>query len=473
MRISPPRLAVTLTATAVAAVLAAGAAAAHSTTPAPQPSPSHTGSHTGQPTAQDAVQLYTTKIAPLGKVGGVTITGSGYGSSFVAKHGSSTIFYGLTDRGPNVDGPNGTKIEPLPDFHPQIGEFRLDHGTATLLRKITLSAADGTPYNGQVNIEANTGETITDLSGKTLPASPYGYDSEGLVAMRDGTFWVSDEYGPFITHFDRNGRQLERLSPFDGSLPTELRTREPNKGMEGLTITPDGSTLVGMMQAALNAPDGPKSKNSPVLRIVTINLRSRVTHQYLYLLHTTDSGVSTAVSEIAALSNTDFLVDERDGNVEPGANKKLYRISLTGATDVSKNSRVPGATYDGLNGGLLVGGKTIEGIVGKKSTADGASALAGVGINPVRSSLFLDVAGLATAIAPDGSFFGHDKLEGVAVLDGGRRVVISNDSDFGIAGVTGITAPFTLTPKLLPNGRQDDGEFLAVDMTKVPAQFRS
>ena len=53
------------------------------------------------------------------------------------------------------------------------------------------------------------------------PQDPNGYDSEGLVAMPDGTFWVSDEYGPFITHFDRNGRQLQRLSPFDGSLPKE------------------------------------------------------------------------------------------------------------------------------------------------------------------------------------------------------------------------------------------------------------
>ena len=44
-------------------------------------------------------------------------------------------------------------------------------------------------------------------------------DSEGLVAMPDGSFWVSDEYGPFITHFDGNGRQLDRLSPFDSTRP--------------------------------------------------------------------------------------------------------------------------------------------------------------------------------------------------------------------------------------------------------------
>jgi len=51
---------------------------------------------------------------------------------------------------------------------------------------------------------------------------------------------VSDEYSPFITHFDRNGRALQRLSPFDGSLPAELANRVLNKGMEGLTVTPAG-----------------------------------------------------------------------------------------------------------------------------------------------------------------------------------------------------------------------------------------
>ena len=158
--------------------------------------------------------------------------------------------WGLTDRGPNVDGPDGSKIEPIPSFTPALGRFELRNGKARLLQTVLLRAADGTPYNGQVNSQASTGETITDLDGDVLPSSPYGYDSEGLVALPDGTFWVSDEYGPFITHFDRRGRAIDRLSPLDGSLPAELALRTPNRGMEGLSITPDGRTLVGIMQSS-------------------------------------------------------------------------------------------------------------------------------------------------------------------------------------------------------------------------------
>ena len=95
---------------------------------------------------------------------------------------------------------------------------------------------------------------IATLNGNPLTPSDHGLDSEGLVAMPDGTFWVSDEYGPFVVHFDAKGKELERLSPFNGTLPKELSLRSPNEGMEGLTITPDGAMLVGIVQSALNTP---------------------------------------------------------------------------------------------------------------------------------------------------------------------------------------------------------------------------
>ena len=193
------------------------------------PNPGFSGVDTFTYTVSDAVKLYTTHLAPLATLGGVAITAGGYGSSLYPVPGAKNEFYGLTDRGPNVGAPDGDKVEPLPAFDPAIGKFRLVGHDAVLLRKIPLRAADGTPYNGLVNSQASTGETIEDLNGVVLPTSPYGYDSEGLVALPDGSFWVSDEYGPFITHFDRNGRARQRLSPFDGSLPAELANRVPTR----------------------------------------------------------------------------------------------------------------------------------------------------------------------------------------------------------------------------------------------------
>ncbi|MFS4092457.1 esterase-like activity of phytase family protein [Streptomyces sp. AF1A] len=425
----------------------------------------------------DAVRLYRTGLKPLADIGGVSVTAGAYGSSLYPVPDSKDEFYGLTDRGPNVDAPNGTdKVLPRPGFDPAIGRFRLTGTKAVLERTIPLRAADGTPYNGLVNTQAGTGENLVDLKGTPLPHSPYGYDSEGLVALRDGTFWVSDEYGPYITHFDRNGKAVERLSPFDGSLPAELANRVPNKGMEGLTVTPDGRALVGIMQSALQAPDlpgGVKVKNVTTLRIVTYDLRTHATHEYVYLLDDPKAN-SGAVSEITALSATRFLVDERDGNVEPGAYKKLFAIDLSGATDVGPSATVPGATYDAAKGGLLVGQarQTIEACVGAADTATATAVLKSAGITPVAKTLGLDLGGLVTSLDPTGGFFGHDKIEGVATTDGGRTIVVSNDSDFGVDGVSDSTPtpPYALHAKILPNGTQDDGEYLSVDTARLPAR---
>ena len=448
------------TAASLSALLALTAAAAACATASASATPV-----AKSPAAQgDRVGVIPVPVPPLATIGGVTIDGSAYGSALTTVPGHPDEVYGLTDRGPNVDGPDDTKIEPIPSFQPAIGRFRISGGVAHLVQRIGLSGPKGQPYNGRVNQLASTGETITDLHGKVLTTSRFGYDPEGLVALADGTFWVSDEYGPFITHFDARGRQIGRLSPFAGSLPGELRFRDSNRGMEGLTITPDGRILVGIMQSALKQPDlTVKNKSVPLLRIVTVDLRTRATHEYAYLLDDpADTG--TAVSEITALSATRFLVDERDGNPEPGAYKRLFEIDLTGATDIGPVSTVPGTTYAADSGGLLVGGTTLEQLVGVVTAQQAATTLEAAGIQPVGKRLALDLGGLVSSLDPSGGFFGHDKIEGVAVTNGGCTLLVSNDSDFGIDGVTGDTPPFTLTPKLLPDGTQDTGEILRVDL---------
>ena len=282
---------------------------------------------------------------------------------------------------------------------------------------------------------------IEDLQGNRLAQDPNGYDSEGLVAMPDGSFRVSDEYGPFITHFTASGRAIARLSPLDGSLPRELVNRVPNRGMEGLTITPNGRMLVGIMQSALQQTDlnGSNAKNIVPVRVVTYDLRTHALHEYLFLLDDPKAD-GTAVSEIAAVSNNTFLVDERDGNFPaPGGYKKLWKISLNGATDVGPAGHVQGATYDAAHGGLLIGGKTIEALTVGEKTADAAATLAQAGITPVSSTLFLDVDALLLSL-----------------------------DDFGIAGVTNAAPPWQLQSKISPaTGHQDNGEYLEIDMDKV------
>jgi hypothetical protein len=120
--------------------------------------------------------------------------------------------------------------------------------------------------------------------------------------------------------------------------------------MEGLAITPDGKTLVGIMQNALIQDANQKGAAANLLRVVTIDIRSgNVTHEYAYLL-TTGSGVS----EILALNNHEFLVDERDGRGREGGNnltsndarvKQIFKIDLNNAVDVTGMDGLTAATH--------------------------------------------------------------------------------------------------------------------------------
>ncbi|BDD84634.1 hypothetical protein TPB0596_43970 [Tsukamurella pulmonis] len=394
-----------------------------------------------------AVALYSSDIPPLATVGGVSIDGSGYGSSWTPVPGAQGEFYGLTDRGPNVDGPGkDEKVAVTPDFTPQIGRFLLEDGAVKLQSVITLKGRDGRPLNGLGDTAAPTGEKMLDLDGGELPPGDHGIDSEGLVALPDGSFWVSDEYGPFLIHFDANGQELERLAPGKG-LPEVLRNRTPNQGMEGLTVTPDGKRLVGIMQSALSVPGlSGSAKEVPVTRIVVIDLATKAVQQYAYPLDD-PKNTKKAVSEITAISDREFLVDERDGKTAPKANKSVYRISLDGAT--------------------ALGEQNPETLVGTGTSAEAEAALKGAGITPIRKTMALDLSGLVDKLNPAGKFYGHDKVEGLATLDGGKTLYIANDSDFGLAGIAGPRTPFQLKAKTLVNGLQDSLEVLKVDTSRL------
>ena len=439
------------------------------------------GVASAEPTT-DAIEVYTGGAPVLSTApNGVKITDSGFGSAFAHRNGDpDDVYYGLTDRGPNTDSDaDNEKIEPV-KFQPSIAKFRLVNGHMDLVKRIGLVTKDGTPMNGAVNPEASTGETIVDINGRTIAPSKAGIDSEGLVVAPDGSFWVSDEYGPYVVHFDAQGREISRLKPFDGTLPRELAFRTPNRGMEGLTLTPDGKTLVGTMQSALETPDlSGSSKKVPFVRIVTIDVASgRTTGQYLYQLHL--SQAKTSVSEITALGNHTLLVDERDGDPGKDTFKRLYKIDLSKATNVNDAKSVPGATYDATKGGLLVDGKSLEGLVSADKSAKNdekkaTEILTSHGVEPAIGELYLDVTKLVWTADPSGNTFPHDKVEGVAVTHGGATVTLSNDSDFGINGIVkGSKNPFQLVSKHFgtDESRQDIGESLKVRMNSLTENLR-
>ena len=164
--------------------------------------------------------------------------------------------------------------------------------------------------------------------------------------------------------------------------------------MEGLAITPDGSTLVGIMQNPLIQDGG---RNGLNVRMLVIDITTGTTRELVYQLDNKGYGVN----EIVAVSSTEFLLIERDGAAGTAAvQKKIYRINIAGATDVSAIAVLP------------------------------LTSLA-VGTVAATKSLFIDL--LSPSFGLSGATF-PEKIEGLALgaqlPDGRLTLVVTNDNDF-------------------------------------------
>ncbi len=383
---------------------------------------------------------------------GVEIQNGGYGSDACAHPTDSNLFYLLTDRGPNIDfkGSNGKgKMFPIPSYAPRIGLFKMNEdGSVSLVKEITLKTPDGKDITGLPNPDGKgaTGEIAYDLDGNILVTEEFGVDSEGIGAMKDGSFWISDEYGPHIVHYDADGKQIERISPYGMDtgkrhLPAVLARRRANRGMEGLSVTPDGTTLVGIMQSTLFNPSKKEIKNNQLVRIVTFDIKTGSTKQYAYIQNKeTDSTCG-----ITALSSTEFVVIERDGKFsgEKEAHKYLFKIDIKDATDIT------GENPESKEG-LLINGKTLE-----QCSTDEIEA---AGIKPVKKEFLVDLVEYLPNKYP------HDKLEGLWILDS-STIAVANDNDFAINVENN-----QLVQKILPGTTSIDDDVIYV--IKIPKSLK-
>ena len=137
---------------------------------------------------------------------------------------------------------------------------------------------------------------------------------------------------------------------------------------------PDGTRF--MMQNPLDNPDATIRKHSRLNRILVYDPRTGASLQYGYLLDST----SAVVSDIAAISNTAYLVLERDqlfsGDPKsPSKLKRVYRIDISQATDLSDPN-------DARNG-KRVNEKTLEQLTDAE--------LAAAGVVTVSKKLIVDL----------------------------------------------------------------------------------
>ncbi|WLD15529.1 esterase-like activity of phytase family protein [Planctellipticum variicoloris] len=182
---------------------------------------------------------------------------------------------------------------------------------------------------------------------------PLRFDPEAIRATPEGTAIIADEYSPSIVEFDRKGHwtrdrplpagyTIDRpgATPAEEPPPHNRRGRQSNRGLEGLSLTPDGRTLVALMQGPLlqdGALDSGLKRAGSLVRLPTIDRVNGRTAQYACLLESPSYGLN----EIEAVNDHEVLVIERDGRGGTAARfKRIAKIELADATPLDPQRNI-------------------------------------------------------------------------------------------------------------------------------------
>jgi hypothetical protein len=161
-------------------------------------------------------------------------------------------------------------------------------------------------------------------------------DPESLVAMADDTFWIGDEFGPWLLHFSTDGELLS--APVE--LPDNVRSPEHplvlagadsarlprSRGIEAMDLAGDNRTLVILLEGVVT---GDEQRHLRLLRYDT-QAGKWLPGTYIYEL---DADTSSA-TDISRIEGNRFVVLERDELEGDAAKaKRVYAVDLDKAVN--------------------------------------------------------------------------------------------------------------------------------------------
>jgi len=365
-----------------------------------------------------------------------------YGSSIAFKGTNANgdlEFYGLTDRGPNGDGPNlpalsgsgttGAKIFPSPSFAPAFGVITVGKSGAVLTASTPIKASASVKATGlpvPPGAVGNSAELpVSDVmkydANSKATFDVNGLDTEAIVVdKKRNVLWVSDEYGPFIVKIDpATGIILNKYAPGSG-LPEIFLKRRANRGMEGMALDTSTDKLHGFLQSPLtdgSAMYAVTGKSEQIERFARFTrwtefdpTTGKAGKMYAYPLDAADyqdgrTG-NAKLGDVVALGNGKFIVIEQ--GAAPGGKvfNKLMLIEIGTATDISVAAF--NVTTSDLEKSSMAG-----------AAVNGADWKA---VTTLKKTLLLDLNAIG---------WQAEKAEGLTIVDA-NTIALANDNDFGM-----------------------------------------
>jgi hypothetical protein len=300
--------------------------------------------------------------------------------------GYQGTFYMLPDRGYNVSETtdyrariNKISVTFTPLDYPEAVPLaqRQKSVVATLVDTILLTDPAGEPLTG---LDPN-GVRRAANGFPDLPQAPNGrisIDTESLALLPDGSFFVGDEYGPYVYRFSSTGRIMAAIRPPEAFIPKrggkdhfssdnpsaggqrpEPRTpeigRQNNQGFEGLTMTPGGRFLVVALQSATSQDGGTSPETRRYARLLYYDIvdpnRPKLAREHVIPLPVFENAESkprvAAQSELLALDETFFLLLCRDAGNGYGSGGATSRYRSIELLDTARATNIAGSRYDG------------------------------------------------------------------------------------------------------------------------------
>lgn len=342
--------------------------------------------------------------------------GIGSGMCYIGKgKDGSRYFYASSDRGPNANAPKvsmqkgrqqNAKIFSAPGFSPSYGALRLRADTVELVSLITIKNEYSRPISGRplpMDMVGATGEVPLNDHLEVAKFDKDGQDTEGIdIDRKDGNLWICDEYGPFISKLEANtGRIIKKYGPGNG-LPEVIKHRQPNRGLEGLCVTPSNK-IVAAVQSICDVDGEIKKSKATFTRLVWLDPETGATKMFAYPhdVETYKLSRDAKIGDLSTIDENRFLLIER-GKGKEGTRIIVYIIDIEDATDIT-----------GVN---APDGRPLE-------TVASVGEVQAQGVKYVKKTKVLDLVSLG---------WKPSKAEGIALLPDRRTIALCSDNDFGM-----------------------------------------